>query len=67
MDDLTRIIATRGDLAHVALLAWALSATGLLIWTLRELAAANRRFDAFVREIAFLNQLFHRKDEPDGG
>ena len=29
---------------------------------LRELAAANRRFNDFVREIATLNQLFRRKD-----
>jgi len=34
----------------------------LLVWTLRELKAANRRFKDFVREIATLNQLFRRKD-----
>lgn len=62
MNELTHAIAARGDLAHLALLAWALSATGLLAWALRELAAANRRFDGFVREIAHLNQLFSRKD-----
>jgi hypothetical protein len=62
MDELTRTIAARGDLAHLALFLWASSATGLLVWTLRELAAANRRFNDFVREIATLNQLFRRKD-----
>ena len=62
MDELTRTSAARGDLAHLALFLWASSATGLLVWTLRELAAANRRFNDFVHEIATLNQLFRRKD-----
>jgi hypothetical protein len=62
MDELTRTIAARGDLAHLALFLWATSATGLAVWTLRELALANRRFNDFVHEIATLNQLFRRKD-----
>lgn len=44
-----------GDLAHLALLAWALGASFLLVATLRELAGANRRFDDFVRELARFN------------
>ena len=62
MDEVTKTIATRGDLAHLALFLWASGASGLLLWTLKELAAANRRFDEFVREIANLNQLFKRRD-----
>ena len=62
MDELTRTIAERGDLAHLALFLWASGASGLLVWTLRELAAANRRFEDFVKEIAALNRLFNRKD-----
>lgn len=62
MDELTRTIAARGDLAHLALFLWASSATGLLLWTLRELALANRRFNDFVHEIATLNQLFKLRD-----
>ena len=62
MDDLTRTIAERGDLAHVALFLWASGASGLLVWALKELSAANRRFEDFVKEIAALNQLFKRKD-----
>lgn len=61
MDELTKTIAARGDLAHLALFLWASGASALLIWVLREMAAANRRFDDFVREIAALNRLF-RKD-----
>ncbi|MGV3490730.1 MAG: hypothetical protein ACO1OG_05340 [Devosia sp.] len=61
MDEITRSIATRGDLAHLALLAWALGATGLLVWTLKELVSANKRFNDFVKEISTLNQLFHQR------
>jgi hypothetical protein len=61
MDELTKTIVTRGDLAHLALFLWASGATGLLVWSLRELVAANRRFDDFVKEITQLNQLFRRE------
>ena len=61
MDELTKTIASRGDLAHLVLFLWVSGASGLLVWALKELAAANKRFDAFVREIANLNQLFKRR------
>jgi hypothetical protein len=48
----------RGDLAHLALFLWASGASTLLVWALRELAAANRRFNDFVNEISRLNKLF---------
>lgn len=51
----------RGDLAHVALFLWALGASGLLIFSTRELAGANRRFDDFVRELAQFNRRFDSK------
>lgn len=60
MDDVTRTIIARGDLAHLALFLWASGASALLVWTLRELATANQRFNQFVHEIANLNQLFKR-------
>ena len=59
MDELTKTIASRGDLAHLALFLWASGASALLVWTLRELATANQRFEDFVKEIAALNRLFH--------
>ena len=62
MDELTHTVIARGDLAHLALFLWASGATGLLVWSLKELVAANRRFDAFVKEIASLNQLFRRRE-----
>ena len=58
---MTDVIATfikRGDLAHLALLLWALSASGFAWFALRELAAARRRFDDFVRELARFNEHF---------
>jgi hypothetical protein len=51
----------RGDLAHLALFIWAGGASSLLMMTLRDLFAANRRFDAFVRELSLFN---HRQTEP---
>ena len=62
MDDITRTFSERGDLAHLALFLWASSATGLLVWVLRELAASNRRFNDFVSEIARLNRFFRDRD-----
>ena len=55
MPDLIRTFSERGDLAHVALLLWASSASALAWFALRELAAAMRRFDDFVRELANFN------------
>ena len=62
VDDITRTFSERGDLAHLALFLWASSATGLLVWVLRELAASNRRFNDFVSEIARLNRFFRDRD-----
>jgi hypothetical protein len=53
---LVEAVLQRGDLAHLALLAWASGASALLVTTFRELASANRRFDAFVRELALFNR-----------
>lgn len=55
MDDVLASFAARADVAALALFLWASGVTGLLVVTLRELAAANRRFDAFVRELARFN------------
>jgi hypothetical protein len=62
MDELTKTIAARGDLAHLVLFVWASGASAMLWWTLKELSAANRRFEDFVREISALNALFKHKD-----
>ena len=61
MPDIIEIFSARGDLAHLALLMWALSASALAGFALRELAEAQRRFDDFVRELARFNEHFGGK------
>ena len=61
MNEITRTVIERGDLAHLALFLWATGASGLLVWVLRELSTANRRFNEFVAEIAAINRLFGGK------
>lgn len=56
-------IVVRGDLGHLALLLWALCGSALAALALRELVAANRRFDEFVRELARFNAR-HEGDNP---
>ena len=58
MQTLIDAFAARGDLAHLALLAWALGASALAVAAMRELGRAARRFDDFVREIARFNARF---------
>ncbi len=61
MDDLIRTFTERGDLAHLALFLWASLASALAILALRELAAAARRFDDFVRELSRFNNRLRRR------
>jgi len=56
--DLVATFVERGDLAHLTLFLWASGSSGLLVWSLKELAASNRRFNDFVTEIARLTSLF---------
>lgn len=58
MNDLAKVFAARGDLAHLALFLWASGSSAFLWFALRELVRANRRFDAFVRELARFNRRF---------
>lgn len=56
MLDLAATFAERGDLAHLALFLWASGASALLVWALKELTAAQRRFNGFVADIAALTR-----------
>lgn len=58
MDTLIRTFAERGDLAHLALLLWALAASAGLWRALGELSRATGRLDAFVRELARFNARY---------
>jgi len=60
LQDLIRTFTERGDLAHLALFLWASAASALLLLCLRELFAANARFDAFVRELARFNKRLRK-------
>ncbi len=59
MESISRAFLERGDLAHLALFLWASGASALLFRALKELVAANKRFDDFVRELARFNARFH--------
>jgi hypothetical protein len=61
--DAVSAIVARGDLGHLGLLLWALCASALALLVLRELVAANRRFDDFVRELNRFNARYEG-DEP---
>lgn len=61
MPDLIDTFIARGDLAHLALFLWASAASAGLLFTLRELSAASRRFDDFVRELQRFNRTAHRR------
>jgi len=52
MSEVIHLFAARGDLAHLALLLWAMVASALASYAMRELAAASRRFDDFMRQAA---------------
>ena len=52
----------RADVGHLGLLLWAGSASALAVIVLRELTAANQRFDAFVRELNRFNA--RQENEP---
>ena len=56
MEAVLQRFAASSDIGHIALLLWALSATALLVRTLRELSGSIRRFDDFVRELARFNR-----------
>ncbi|TVR10459.1 MAG: hypothetical protein EA385_03665 [Salinarimonadaceae bacterium] len=54
----------KGDLGHLALLGWAVAASGFAASLHREAAAASRRFDEFVRELAIFNRRHSGECDP---
>jgi hypothetical protein len=58
MDSIIEVFVTRGDLADIALLLWAVGSSAAMVMLLKELSRANRRFDDFVRELARFNSRF---------
>jgi len=64
MSELINTFAVRGDLAHLALLLWACAASTACWFVLREWAAAERRFDAFVSALESFNRRARRGPHP---
>lgn len=62
MSELLDAFIGRGDLAHIALFLWACVTSWALWFALREFAAASRRFDDFVRELARFNRKADRRE-----
>jgi hypothetical protein len=63
--EIVHSVIARGDLAHLALALWAATEFAVLFLVLRELGAANRRFDDFVRELSRFNGRYEAIS--DGG
>ncbi|MCG6122783.1 MAG: hypothetical protein MEP57_08750 [Microvirga sp.] len=54
----------KGDLGHLALLGWAAAASAFAASLHREAAAASRRFDEFIRELANFNRRHSGECDP---
>ncbi len=66
MNALEQIVAAfigRGDVGHLGLLLWAGTASAFAFFMLRELTAANQRFDEFVRELNRFNSRHEGEDK----
>lgn len=64
LNALASAFVERGDLGHLALLGWALAASAFAASLHREAAAASRRFDEFVRELANFNRRHSGECDP---
>ena len=58
IDGLIAAFVAKGDIGHLALFAWALGASFLTTRLLRNLEAANVRFETFLRELDRFNERF---------
>ncbi len=63
LDQIVTAFVGRADVGHLGLLLWAATASAAAWFVMRELSAANRRFDDFVRELNRLNAR-HEGDQP---
>ncbi|AOG03637.1 MAG: hypothetical protein Q8R85_00510 [Bosea sp. (in: a-proteobacteria)] len=63
LDQIVTAFVGRADVGHLGLLLWAATASAAAWFVMRELSAANRRFDDFVRELNRFNAR-HEGDQP---
>lgn len=55
-------VIARGDLAHLALFLWAVAASLLSWYALKELSRSNRRFEDFIAAIARVDRLMRGRE-----
>lgn len=63
LDPIVTAFVERADVGHLGLLLWTVTASAAAWFVMRELSAANRRFDDFVRELNRFNAR-HEGDQP---
>jgi hypothetical protein len=63
LDQIVTAFVGKGDVGHLGLLLWAGSASIFAWLVMRELTAANKRFDEFVRELNRFNAR-HEGEQP---
>lgn len=63
LEQIVTAFVGRADVGHLGLLLWAATASAAAWFVMRELSAANRRFDEFVRELNRFN-VRHEGDQP---
>lgn len=63
LDQIVTAFVERADVGHLGLMLWAATASAAAWFVMRELSAANRRFDDFVRELNRFNAR-HEGDQP---
>ncbi len=56
------VVIARGDLAHLALFLWAVAASLLSWYALKELSRSNRRFEDFIAAIARVDRLMRGRE-----
>jgi hypothetical protein len=62
LDALVQPFVAHADIGHLAMLIMLVGLAHAWRLTFRELTAANRRFDDFVRELAHFNQAVEKND-----
>ncbi len=63
LEQIVTAFVGRSDVGHLGLLLWAGSASAFAFFMLRELTAANQRFDEFVRELNRFNTRHEGEDK----
>jgi hypothetical protein len=66
IDMVLESVLTRGDLAHLVLLLWALASCAVVAFLLREVSITSARFDTLVHELARFNTRMEINPRSEG-